>query len=138
MEFKKYNTSVNVNGTKVDVTVTVTVDEDSLGAEILLDADFETDAAREAYVAKVASGDVFAGTIHVDASALGLSGVDSLSGCELIGNHAWNSKPFEASVDSYLKDYGMEVNAINELIQLLENEYNLLSKRAKTYKIFSK
>ena len=134
MEFKKYTKNIVVNRIKVKAEVTIEVHDDEYGD--LMDQDFETDKQRDAYRRKVQGGSIFAGVIIVKACAEGLEGSDSLGCCELRSNNMFNSKPFERSVRSYLKDYGMESNALKELKTSLESRYDQLTTQAKLYKKF--
>lgn len=136
MEFKTYTKKIKVNGIEVEAKVVVEVHDDD--SELLLDQDFESEQQKTEYESKVRSGAIFAAYILVKATSEGLEGSDSLCGCELVSNNMFNSKPFEDRVNSYLTDYGMEANALEELKRSLEGEYARLTKRAELYKAFSK
>jgi hypothetical protein len=131
MEFKKYTKVLTVNGHAVETVITVTVEEDD--QSILMDQDFETPKQREAYASKVESGSIFCGHVAVTATALGLEGHDSIGGCELKPNNMFNSDPFEKSVNSVLKEYSLEQNAIDSLVTQLQDECTVLTRRAKAF-----
>lgn len=135
MEFKKYTTPIKVNEQTVDAEITIEVHEDDHGD--LLDQDFENEEQRRAYEEKVRSGEVFAGYVVVTARAEGLEGSDSLGCCELKPNNMFNSKPFEQSVEYYVKEHSMVDTAIDELTKALQNEYQHLVDRAAQYKKYS-
>lgn len=124
MEFKKLKKTVRVNGHTIDVDILIEVEEDDV--QFLLDQDFESDEARIKYVNKINRGDIFAGVVLVKASALGLTGTDVLSGCELKPNNMFNSTPFDKSVEACVKDNSMVENAVNELKKILAAEHSRL------------
>jgi hypothetical protein len=136
MGFKRYDKIIRVNNVDVPIEVIITVEDDFEGA--LLDQDFETPGQRAEYVKKLDTGQLFAGIIVVEAIALGIIGIDTLGGCELVPNNLFNSEPFEASVQTYLSDYGMEENAINDLINQLARRHAELTKQAEVFKPFAK
>jgi hypothetical protein len=137
MEFKKYNKTVQVNNVDVAIEITVKVEDES-DWTILLDQDFETPRHRQDFINKLETEQLFSGYIEVEATASGLSGFDSMGGCELIPNNMFNSEPFTTSVDTYLNEYAMEGNAISELIRQLTDAYTELTEQAQIFKPFAK
>lgn len=127
--------TIKVNGHEVNVLIVITIHEDNIDCADLY---FESEAQRTEYAAKFENGELFAGSIIVSAQALGLEGVDSLGACELVPNNLFDSKPFENSVNEYLKDYDLIDNAINRLEAQLEQRYSQLIEQAETFKRFSK
>jgi hypothetical protein len=121
MEFKRYNKMIKVNDLDVAIDVVVTVSDESEYLNEFLDT-YEY-ADRELMIQKVESGELFPGTITVEAKAFDLIGFDSLGACELKPNNMFNSEPYNTSVEGYVAEYSMEENAIAELVKQLETEY---------------
>jgi hypothetical protein len=131
---REFTETIKVNGIDVEVLIKIDVQEDSCAD--LMDQDFETDEQRAEYVSKIERGEIFAGGIIVTASALGLTGTDSIWGCELAPNNMFNSKPFEQSVEQYLEEYDLKQTAIIDLVNQLKSEYARLTIAASEFKQF--
>lgn len=126
-EFKKYKKEITINGHLVEIEVRITVDEEEYAEDFNLKVN-----------SQVERGDIFAAVISVEAEALGIVGFDSLGQCLLKPNNMFNSKPFNDGVNSYLKDYEMEANAVQDLTKKVEEQYAILTASAKDFERFSK
>lgn len=130
---KERKTTIEVNGTKVEALIMITVHEDQDAYDALIDCDDQAEVMRA-----VDRGELFGATVFVNASAFGLEGVDSLTGVGLVPNNAFNSEPFENSVNECIDSNGMIENALGDLRAQLETRYTQLIEQAEIFKPFNK
>src|ERR1700676_3896601 len=119
MEFKRFKHLTKVNGIEITAEIVVSVNEDdNYSPTAPNDFDFGNAAENKAYAKRFAyeSGDLFNGIITVKATAFGIEGFDSLSGCHLNCNNAFNSAPFENDVNQMVETHDMVSEALDDLV----------------------
>ncbi len=119
---------IELNGHTIDVVIEVYVEEDHDSDPF--DQDFILPKAEKALRQQIESGKLFNAFIYVVAKAYGEAGTDSLGGCIIPCNNAFNSKPFDKAVHSIVADNGMEDEAIQHLKQVLVERANSLKQFA--------
>ena len=116
---------LEIKGKKIAAIIAIDVSEDTdINPED--NYDFGNEKENEAYLARFKSGDLFMGQIRVIAYALGIKGVDYLGGCHLKSNNAYDSNPFNESVNETLLSYSMIENALSDLEKNILNQASLL------------
>lgn len=126
MEFDKFNTVIEVNGQKLEVQVCVTVEEDyDSGPDM---GDWEDDTPMDQH---------FFGHILVEATALGLTGFDSLSGVSLRANNMSDSKPFESDVKEAIREHGLLEQALGELRSEISQKHAELTQKAQEFRKYA-
>ncbi len=129
-EIKK---TVFINGHKIEVLITVTVQEGQDDFDALIDCDNQKEVMR-----MIDRGEIFAGSVFVTATALGLEGSDCLGGCSLVPNNAFNSAPFEASVKAVIDNHDMVENALADLTKAIQGQAKVLRAESKAALIKAK
>lgn len=119
----KLNKEIEINGIKIPVVVNITLIEENLDSSDLVDL-MAIDRDR------LESGDLFSAAIHVEASALGIEGFDSLGQCFMRHNNIFNSEPFDTDLAMYLSEYGLVENALDYLKVNIINQAQSLKKFA--------
>jgi hypothetical protein len=127
--FKELTEELSINGHTIPVQVTIEVDED-IYVDPADDFNFGDEATNAEYLERFRSGELFMGSITVTAKALGEVGSDHLGACHLCSNNAFNSAPFNTSVNNIVDDYQMVNRALLDLREMIISKAKLLKEYA--------